>query len=181
MSVTHFQIHFAQKAFEELRIKFKSKERELTRCCQHCLIGMGTQASYSIFIGAAEWQKDSVSILLLKVIPKGWNRLALKSLPFPTQQQEPSILLSSSLLHPEERGPPMCISLDHNILSVSAEAKITVLKQKKKLPRVSTEIFLSNRLYPTKPKFCLVYLQPYITQQNHFLSCLCQVWCAGVN
>lgn len=70
MSVIHFQIHFAQKAFEELRIKFKSKERELTRCCQHCLIGMGTQASYSIFVGAAEWQKDSVSILLLKVIPK---------------------------------------------------------------------------------------------------------------
>lgn len=30
------------------------KEKELTHGCQHCLIGMGTQASPSIFVRAAE-------------------------------------------------------------------------------------------------------------------------------
>lgn len=35
----------------------------------------------------------------------GWDRLALISLPFPVQQQEPSFLFFSILLYPEERGP----------------------------------------------------------------------------
>lgn len=49
---------------EEQRWWRRGKEKQLTHGGQYCLIGTSTQALPSIFVRAAEWQKDSY---LLKV------------------------------------------------------------------------------------------------------------------
>lgn len=113
----------------------------------------------------------------------GWHWVALISIPFPVQQQEPSFPLFS-ILYPEERGPyiwgwggvwvgvyisyrsaiSLCPSHSrfasqvHRCIHTSMRGQISasVLQQKSEHPNVSTKIFLSNASYPAKQKVCPV-------------------------